>query len=94
MLSDCYYTERFINHFEDKTISEAVKKYIEWFKPVAKEMTIALSEVKYEYDQSYLNYEYKALRDLEIFLLKTNDRLNKVLKLIDENPFKNYYYFE
>ena len=80
-----------LNKIKDEKIRNAVAEYVEWFKPIADELIMAMAEIKREYDNTYLNYNYKSSRDLDIYLYTKSERLSRALKLIDENPFIKYY---
>ena len=89
MIKEYYFTDKFI-HFDNDNINNAVKKYVEWFKPVYNELFSALNEIKTEMNSTYLSYNYQFSRDFEIYIYLKNTKLAFILRKIDENPFENY----
>lgn len=89
MLHNYYFTDKFC--FDDVKINAAIREYVSWFKLIYPMIKQAVREIDIEMHENYSKYEYYSSRDLTIYLYSTNENLLKVLRLLDDNPFKNYY---
>lgn len=76
-------TKAFINEFETDEYKKSAMDFINWVKPLAKEIKRLHRVEKKLKDKTYLDYDYENSRDLDLFVRKNNTEFNVIFDTID-----------